>query len=67
MRNWSRCSWGRIRTLYNPLDYPPLEAVRSQFTCSWQYVSYGVPHQLREVSERMFQHERENGETSWLL
>ena len=50
---------GRLRTLYNPLDYPPLEAVRSQFTCSWQYVSYGVPHQLREVSERMFQHERE--------
>jgi len=50
---------GRLRTLYNPLDYPPLEAVRSQFTCSWQYVSYGVPDQLREVSERMFQHERE--------
>ena len=50
---------GRLRTLYNPLDYPPLEAVRSQFTCSWQYVSYGVPHQLREVSERMFQDERE--------
>jgi len=50
---------GRLRTLYNPLDYPPLEAVRSQFSCSWQYVSYGVPHQLREVSERMFQNERE--------
>src|SRR5205823_11960797 len=30
---------GRLRTLYNPLDYSPLEAVRSQFTCSWQYVS----------------------------
>lgn len=50
---------GRLRTLYNPLDYPPLETVRSQFTFSWQYVGYGVPHQLREVSERMFQHERE--------
>src|SRR5215472_14987626 len=50
---------GRLRTLYNPLDYPPRETVRSQFSCSWQYVSYGVPHQLREVSERMFQSERE--------
>ena len=50
---------GRLRTLYNPLDYPPLDEVRSQFSCSWQYVSYGVPHQLREVSERMFQNERE--------
>jgi len=50
---------GRLRTLYNPLNYPPVEKVRSEFTCSWQYVSYGVPHQLREVSERMFQDERE--------
>lgn len=50
---------GRLRTLYNPLDYPPVEEVRAEFTCSWQYISYGVPHQLREVSERMFQEERE--------
>jgi hypothetical protein len=50
---------GRLRTLYNPLDYPPVEEVRSEFTCSWQYLSYGVPRQLREVSERMFQDERE--------
>lgn len=49
----------RLRTLYSPLDYPPLEEVRSQFTASWQYVSYGVPEQLRAVSERMFQEERE--------
>ncbi len=50
---------GRLRTLYNPLDYPPVAEVRSEFTCSWQYLSYGVPYQLREVSERMFQHERD--------
>src|SRR2546425_6514164 len=41
------------------LDSPELDAIRRLGTCSWQYVSYGVPHQLREVSERMFQHERE--------
>jgi len=50
---------GRLRTLYNPLDYPPVEEVRAEFTCSWQYISYGVPQQLREVSERMFKEERE--------
>ncbi|HEX5481832.1 MAG TPA: hypothetical protein VFZ08_04325 [Terriglobia bacterium] len=49
----------RLRTLYNPLDYPVLEEVRSDFSCSWQYVSYGVPDQLRAVSERMFQEERD--------
>lgn len=49
----------RLRTLYNPLDYPPLDEIQSEFSASWQYVSYGVPEQLRAVSERMFQEERE--------
>lgn len=49
----------RLRTLYNPLDYPPLDELRSAFTLSWQYVSYGVPEQLRAVSERMFREERD--------
>lgn len=49
----------RLRTLYNPLDYPPVEEVRSEFSATWQYVSYGVPDQLRGVSERMFQQERD--------
>ncbi len=50
---------GRLRTLHNPADYPPVEEVRSRFTVSWQYVSYGVPEQLREISARMFQTERD--------
>jgi hypothetical protein len=50
---------GRLRTLPNPADYPPVEEVRSPFTFSWQYVSYGVPEQLREISSRMFQTERD--------
>ena len=50
---------GRLRTLYNPTDYPPVDEVRSHFTFSWQYVSYGVPEQLREISAHFFQEERE--------
>ncbi|MGH9445127.1 MAG: DUF3150 domain-containing protein [Terriglobia bacterium] len=49
----------RLRTLYNPLDYPPMDEVRSEFSATWQYVSFGVPDQLRGVSERMFQEERD--------
>ena len=37
-----------------------MDEVRSRFTFSWQYViSYGVPEQLREISARMFQTERD--------
>jgi hypothetical protein len=50
---------GRLRTLYNPTDYPPIHDVRSRFTFTWQYVSYGVPEQLREISARFFEEERE--------
>jgi Protein of unknown function (DUF3150) len=50
---------GRLRTLYNPADYSPAEEVLSRFSFSWQYVSYGVPEQLREISARIFQTERD--------
>jgi len=50
---------GRLRTLYNPADYLPVDEVRSHFTFGWQYVSYGVPEQLREISAQSFQEERE--------
>lgn len=49
----------RLRTLYNPQDYPPIEYVRGQFGFTWQYVSFGVPEQLREISTRIWEGERE--------
>ena len=49
----------RLRTLYNPQDYPPIEHVRGQFGFTWQYVSFGVPEQLREISTRIWEGERE--------
>ncbi len=49
----------RLRTLYNPNDYPPVNIVRSHFAFSWRYVSFGVPGQLKEISARIFEDERE--------
>jgi hypothetical protein len=49
----------RLRALYNPLDYPPVDVIRSKFPFSWQYVSFGVPGLLREISARIFQTERD--------
>ncbi len=33
----------RLRSLYNPGDYPPVEHVQQQFTFLWQYISFGIP------------------------
>jgi cell division septum initiation protein DivIVA len=49
----------RLRTLYNPNDYPPVDIVRSHFAFSWRYISFGVPGQLKEISARIFEDERE--------
>ena len=49
----------RLRTLHNPTDYPPVDEVRACFTLGWQYISYGVPEQLGEISARIFETERE--------
>ena len=49
----------RLRSLYNPADYPPAEYVEQQFSLTWQYISFGVPDQLREISTKIWHDERE--------
>jgi hypothetical protein len=49
----------RLRGLYNPADYPPGEEVAREFGFSWQYVSFGVPDQLKGISQEVWEQERE--------
>ncbi len=49
----------RLRSLYNPADYPPVEYVAQPFMLIWQYISFGVPEQLREISTKIWHDERE--------
>ncbi len=49
----------RLRGLYNPADYPPTTDVEREFGFSWQYVSFGVPDQLKGISQEVWQQERE--------
>jgi hypothetical protein len=49
----------RLRVLHNPMDYPPIDMLRPRFYFAWRYVAYGVPGQLKSVSGRIWQEERE--------
>jgi hypothetical protein len=49
----------RLRGLYNPTDYPSVEDVAREFGFSWQYVSFGVPDQLKGISQEVWEQERE--------
>ncbi|MCC6590196.1 MAG: hypothetical protein IT168_26120 [Bryobacterales bacterium] len=49
----------RLRGLYNAADYPPPEDVSREFGLSWQYVSFGVPDQLKGISQEVWEQERD--------
>jgi Protein of unknown function (DUF3150) len=49
----------RLRGLYNHADYPPVEDVAREFGFSWQYVSFGVPDQLKAISQEVWEQERD--------
>ena len=49
----------RLRGLYNPTDYPAVDEVAREFGFSWQYVSFGVPEQLKGISREVWEQERE--------
>jgi hypothetical protein len=49
----------RLRGLYNPTDYPAVDEVGREFGFSWQYVSFGVPEQLKGISREVWEQERE--------
>jgi cell division septum initiation protein DivIVA len=55
----------RLRTLFNPADYPSASRLRGQFTVDWQYVQFGTPTKLKSISSEMFQREREKAEAKW--
>jgi len=48
-----------LRGLYNPTDYPPVHDATREFGFSWQYVSFGVPDQLKGILQLVWEQERE--------
>lgn len=48
-----------LRDLYNPRDYPDTTTLRAMFYFEWQWVTFGVPGTLKQISESIFQQESE--------
>jgi hypothetical protein len=49
----------RLRVLHNPTDYPEIDMVKARFYFTWRYVAYGVPGQLKTISGRIWEEERD--------
>lgn len=48
-----------LKSLYSTGDYPSVDAIRAKFIFEWQYISFGVPGQLKGISSALFQAEQE--------
>lgn len=51
-----------LGSLYNAMDYPDPVEVASKFFFHYQFVSLGVPGQLKTISEELFKEEQEKAE-----
>lgn len=48
-----------LGSLYSTADYPSADKIRAKFLFDWQYISFGVPGQLKGISASLFQAEQE--------
>ena len=55
----------RLKTLYNPADYPSINRVRAAFTFDWSWVSFSTPGKLKEISSDFFKAEQEKAASKW--
>lgn len=55
----------RLKSQYNPADYPRADAVREKFYLQHEYVTLGVPGKLKAVSAHIFQQEKDKAEQKW--
>lgn len=50
----------RLRSLYNPRDYPSAAIVRGKFYCEWEFLSFGkAPDILAAISPSLLEEERD--------
>lgn len=52
----------KLLSNFNPNDYPPLDNLRASFTCSWSYLSLGVPGKLESISADLYAEEKRKAE-----
>jgi hypothetical protein len=55
----------RLKTLFNPADYPTIGQVRAAFTFDWSWVSFSTPGKLKEISADFFKQEQEKAASKW--
>jgi len=55
----------RLRSVFDPRDYPSVEAIRETFGFEWLYVDLGVPTGLKSVSRSLWAKESEKQKKLW--
>lgn len=56
---------GRLRSLFNPTDYPSEQRLYRAFVWEVKYISFSVPGTLQEVNRELWEREQQKAERYW--
>ena len=49
----------QLGSLYDATEYPTVDEIRKRYTFDWQYTTFGVPGQLKNISSALFEAEQQ--------
>lgn len=55
----------KLKSQYNPLDYPTVDEMRQLFGMEWNFIQFGTPTDLNEIDPEIFEEERAKYAETW--
>lgn len=55
----------RLKELYNPSDYPPVERLKDAFSITWSLIEWNTPGKLKKINKALYDKEKAKAEAEW--
>jgi hypothetical protein len=55
----------KLGPLHNPRDYPPVESLKGMFKFDFDWLSFGVPDELKQFDKRIYEKAKKKAEETW--
>lgn len=55
----------RLKELYNPADYPPVERLAAAFSITWSLIEWSTPGKLKKLNKALYDKEKAKAEAEW--
>lgn len=55
----------KLKSLFDPRDFPHSDVIRAQFQIDWQLFEFGVPGSLEGMNREIFEEQKQKAEARW--